>query len=68
MFLPQKHREYNSVILKVIQLTHGRNSTKNILFFDLQQSTVLTKKILQSYSDCIAFFQQYLILRLILGN
>ena len=56
MFLPQKHREYNSVILKVIQLTHGRNSTKNILFFDLQQSTVLTKKILQSYSDCIAFF------------
>ena len=56
MFLPQKHQEYNSVILKVIQLTHSRNSTKNILFFDLQQSTVLTKKILQSYSDCIAFF------------
>ena len=64
MFLPRIYQEYNSVILKVIQLTHGRNSTKN----KVQQSTVLIKKIHQSYSDCIAFFQQYLLLRLVLGN
>ena len=40
MFLPRIYQEYNSVILKVIQLTHGRNSTKNI--FPLTYSKVLS--------------------------